>query len=528
MPDSGLPAPYLDPSQYPDYLAAQRKSALASMLMNSLQSTGQTPSDWDSMKVVPKRGLLQNVAPLVTALMANKATKDAQQAQAQYFSGLYSGGQPQASQPATQSPPVSLAPPPADPNEQSVQPLIARNGQSFSQAVGGTPPPQQQQPATGRGMVLPGMQRGQAQALLSMMGPEKYGELLASQYKPAEIEIQMRAAGIEPNSPLGRQIAQASLAKANYIAPIDARPGGTLIDPNSRQPIFTAPQNGVQTTWTQNGPVQSPVPGAVGTQAEMTGATTGAKEANTPHYEPDPFHPGQFIVSYPPTPPALSGQQGSPANAPRGTTSNTAPKVAAPSAAPTAADLEGQKEGAKSGTVYASELAKNATGATEVRRSLSELKNLSNQAGPSGLNEGKMKLGTYMIAAGMSPESVGQFLGVDVGALQAAQKQTATLAVNTIHSMTSRGTNFDLETFMRNNPNMNMADPAAFNRVVDYMDNKAKQEIAKQKDFSDWKRGHTPDEWETGHTAHWLDKQNQDIDAGRSNSRPPLSTFWKP
>jgi hypothetical protein len=269
--------------------------------------------------------------------------------------------------------------------------------------------------------------------------------------------------------------------------------------------------------------VQSVVPGAPQSQAAITGATTAAKEQNTPHYEEDPFHPGQFVASYPPTPPAL--QNGTSQGAPRGTTPNTKEQ---PRPQGTAADLEAQKEGAKSGTVYAAELAKNATGATEVRRSLSELKNLGKQAGPSGLNEGKMKLGTYMIAAGMSPESVGSFLGVDVGALQAAQKQTATLAVNTIHSMTSRGTNFDLDTFMRNNPNMNMADPAAFNRVVDYMDNKARQEIAKQKDFAEWKKGHTPDEWETGHTAHWLDKQNQDIDAGRSNSRPPLSSFVRP
>jgi hypothetical protein len=194
----------------------------------------------------------------------------------------------------------------------------------------------------------------------------------------------------------------------------------------------------------------------------------------------------------------------------------------------TAADLESQKEGAKAGQAYATELSKNATGATEVRRSLSELKNLAHRAAPNAMNEGKMKLGSYMIAAGMSPESVASFLGVDVGALQAAQKQTATLAVNTIHSMTSRGTNFDLDTFMRNNPNLNMGDPSGFDSVVDYMDNKAKQEIAKQKDFAEWKKGHTPDEWETGHTAHWLDLQNQNIDAGKSNSRPPLSSFVRP
>lgn len=70
---------------------------------------------------------------------------------------------------------------------------------------------------------------------------------------------------------------------------------------------------------------------------------------------------------------------------------------------------------------------------------------------------------------------------------------------------------------------MNMADPAAFARVADYMNNKASQDIAKQKDFANWKKtsGVTPDDWETQHTSHWLDTQNQAIDKGQSNSARP-------
>jgi hypothetical protein len=70
---------------------------------------------------------------------------------------------------------------------------------------------------------------------------------------------------------------------------------------------------------------------------------------------------------------------------------------------------------------------------------------------------------------------------------------------------------------------MNMADPAAFARVADYMNNKAGQDIAKQKDFATWKKnsGVSPDDWETQHTAHWLDMQNQAIDKGQSNSTIP-------
>jgi len=58
-----------------------------------------------------------------------------------------------------------------------------------------------------------------------------------------------------------------------------------------------------------------------------------------------------------------------------------------------------------------------------------------------------MKTGSMMIAAGVDPATVSRWLGVDIGALQAAQKTNGYIAVNTIHSMTSRGTNFDLDTF---------------------------------------------------------------------------------
>lgn len=308
MPDPGLPAPYLDPSQYPDYLDAQRKSQVASLLLNSLQSSGQTPSDWDSMKVVPKRGFMQNVAPLVTALMAAKAGRSAQDAQAQYMSGLYGGSAPQ-SQP---QPPPALAASPADPNEQSVQPVIARNGQTFQQAV--SPPAQTTRPNP---MIPPGMDQRTAQGMIALMGPEKYGEFLAQNYKPAEIESQMRAAGVDPNSMLGRQIAQQALAKANYIPPVDVRPGGTLVDPRTGQPTFSAPNNGIQTQWGPNGPQQFVVPGAPQATAAMTGAETGAKVANTPMTVPTAGggstvgYPGNLIGS----PPAL-GQPPGP-NVPR-------------------------------------------------------------------------------------------------------------------------------------------------------------------------------------------------------------------
>lgn len=520
MPDSGIQPPYLDPSQYPNYLDLQRKQMLAQMLTQTAQQSGQTPADWNSMKVVPRRSPLANVTTLASALMAGKAMQGANQAQQTYFQGLMGGG-PSSAPAAAPAPQAAPSPTPG---------IVPPNGIPGPTPGASAPSPQPPpvaaaQPAARNPMIPEGMTPQTANGLMTMMGPAEYGKaFVAPQFQPTDLEKTMRAAGIDPASGLGRQIMQQAVAKANYIAPIEERPGSVERDPLSNAVIGQNPvaPEGAVNFYDPAGKLtgQGLVPGANRAIADSNAAATAGKVSQTP-LEAGVDASGRKVYEFP-NPPAMgaaasAGTHGSPP-ATGGVNGQTA----------SAATLASQKAGGESGQAYASELAKNATGATEVRRSLSELKNLATQATPGAMNEGKMKLGSYMIAAGVSPQTTAQWLGVDVGALQAAQKQTATLAVNTIHSMTSRGTNFDLETFMRNNPNMNMADPASFQRVVDYMDNKSKQEIAKQKDFVAWKKGVSPDDWESGHTAHWLEQQNQDIDAGRSNSRPPLSSFVRP
>lgn len=484
-----LPPPMLDPSQYPSYLDAQRKAQIAQMLMSSFQQSANSPNPTTGVTgaagaVTPRRGIMQSVAPLVEALMAGKAQKGALSAQQQYMQGLYSGGQPSSA--------PSQAPPP-DPNAVGAGTVLAPPSGLVQQP--------QQNP-----MIPAGMRPGQAQQMLAMMGPEKYAEtFIAPNWKTPEIVANLRASGIDPNGPDGQAIQQATIRKGATNVQ-DVRPGSTLVDINAGgKPLFTGPDQGVNTTWGPDGkPINALIPGAAPASQAMAAAKTTGTQTSTP-IKLGTDENGKDIYGYP---------------APPG---GGAPNATAPATTASPAQVQSQKSGAEAGQTYAAELAKNATGATEVRRSISELKNLSAQATPGAANEAKAKLGAFMIAAGADPANVSRWTGVDTGALQAAQKQTATLAVNSIHSMTSRGTNFDLDTFMRNNPNMNMADPAAFARVADYMNNKASQDIAKQKDFANWKKtsGVSPDDWETQHTSHWLDTQNQSIDKGQSNSKIP-------
>jgi len=60
--------------------------------------------------------------------------------------------------------------------------------------------------------------------------------------------------------------------------PIAVAPGGTLVDPNTRQPLFTAAQNGVQTVYGPNGPQAQAVPGFAAANAAVAGAETAAQE----------------------------------------------------------------------------------------------------------------------------------------------------------------------------------------------------------------------------------------------------------
>lgn len=492
-----LPTPVFDPSAIPGYLDAQRKQQLAQMLMGNMQQASQTPDNWNSMKVVPKRGALQNISMLADALLAGKAQKDSQASTSQYLQGIYGAGQPQ--QPAPTGPGAGIIDPNAPPQAQDA-----------ARAVTNQPPQPQHAtlpPAASKNSLLPSnMSSGEAQRLYSLMGPDLFAKtFIAPRYQQPEIVAQLRSAGVDPDGPHGQAIQQAIIGKSATNVQ-DVRPGSTLFDVNAKNPLFTGPDNGVNTTWQNGAPSQALIPGAAPAVQAMAGAKTTGTQTATP-IKLGTDENGKDIYGYPAPPSAA------------------APNATAPGQTASPANVTSQQSGAKAGQDYSSELVKNATGATEVRRSIAELKNLASQATPGAANEAKAKLGAFMIAAGADPGTVSRFTGVDTGALQAAQKQTATLAVNSIHSMTSRGTNFDLDTFMRNNPNMNMSDPGAFARVADYMNNKADQDIAKQKDFAQWKKtsGISPDDWETQHTAHWLDQQNQAINAGQSNSRIPTA-----
>lgn len=549
MPDmTNVPAG-VPPEDYASFINAQRQQMLANALMQGSMAPIQQPETTPvkGLYYQPRTGGVQVAAKLAEALMGRSASDKAIKANAALQQSLNQAYAPGGQQ-TSPGIPLQAAPAPSDPNSQDVAPAVQRlPGASLAQTVQATQPTfAPQNPRNPQGLPADVVRN------LAMYDPKSYASMLQG---PEAVQL-ARAGGIDP--------ATAARAALNKATALQSRPGETVSGLQGTS-IAADPSKGVSYRMNPDGTVTSvPIANDAQIQAAREGLDTAQRNLNTPHYEPDPFHPGQVRVSYPPAGPALAGPQppalaGSPAPAPQsaGTAplapqgpagpagsgpvpppgAPQAPHPAAPpsvgsSAGNTALALEQQKQagksGAESGQNYADQLVKNAVSSTEVRRSLSELRNLSQSATPNASNAARLQGGALMVAMGMSPQTASSALGVNLDSLTAAAKQTGSLALDSIHDMTSRGTNFDLATFMKYNPNLDMATPGGFSRVLDFMDRRMQQEIAKQADFAQWSQNVPSNQWSTGHTAHWLQLQNQLINQGKTNSRPPLSSFDTP
>ena len=155
------------------------------------------------------------------------------------------------------------------------------------------------------------------------MNPQEYTKSVIAAHAPVDFAKLLQQAGIDPLSPLGRQIMQSQLAKQNYIAPINGRPGSTIRDPNDPSRIlgYDAPSiNGAFPTYGANGMPTGyqQAPGAVQAQAAMEGATAGAKAAAQAPYELVTVIDPNTGASFQQPKSTITGGAGAPAGAPSG------------------------------------------------------------------------------------------------------------------------------------------------------------------------------------------------------------------
>jgi hypothetical protein len=474
MPDptQGLPLPIgsPDPSAYSDYLNMQRQQMLADMLMGNYQRAATTPPQWDAMRAVPRRSPISNLATLGSALLGGKALHGAQQSEMGYLQDISQAG-----------------------------------SDLIGQATGKSGNP------SDYGTRMDALNRAMRFGLINPDVGKQIGEQIAAENKPADLDKTLRAAGIMPETPEYQAVMAKAAAKETYIAPISERPGAELRNPlNPGEIIGYNPQ----WEWHEN-PAKpgtgyyTHTPNPPGTSPEATGMV--------PKGTPPPGMPQ--TPAPPAAPPAATPAAQPPGKSPY---FNTAPGTYS------AGDLAAQQEMGKDGLAYAGELQANSKSALGVLRHTAEIQNLAQTAPPSAANPGRLAVGRVLVAMGADPAWVSQHMGSTadphmLAALEAAKKQTGEFALDSIHKMTSRGTNFDLQTFMGLNPNLNMGTKEGFDRVVEFINKSMGNEINRFQDFGQWRQGKSPTEWRIGHSLQWDAKERAEIAAGAANSTTPTA-----
>lgn len=249
---------------------------------------------------VPRQGAVswtQGVAKLAQALSANKLQKRADQRQmainqayASQVGNLFGGVPAKGGDPASGGGDASNGPSPSFNAAFTPQAMQAvQNGQPAPPVQEPAPEPQTYQPGP---LSLSG-NPGQDMALYAQDPQEYVKQVIATHaaaQMPTDFTKLLVQSGIDPNSPLGRTLMQSQIAKQNYVAPVNGRPGSTIRDPFNPSQIlgYDAPTiNGTFPTYGANGmPTGYQLaPGAAEAAATMEAATSGAKAAAQAPYD---------------------------------------------------------------------------------------------------------------------------------------------------------------------------------------------------------------------------------------------------
>lgn len=111
-------------------------------------------------------------------------------------------------------------------------------------------------------MTLPGLSVEQSRMALMNLGPAEYMKMYQKQFEPTDFQRNAAAAGFQPGSPEFQNVMAGNIERSNYIAPVSAAPGSTILDPKTGMPTFHAPQDGRQVRYDQQGnPTVHQVPG---------------------------------------------------------------------------------------------------------------------------------------------------------------------------------------------------------------------------------------------------------------------------
>jgi hypothetical protein len=142
------------------------------------------------------------------------------------------------------------------------------------------------QPAPGGMAGFGGVPSSAIAADLAFNNGAKIGEWVNDRSKPTDFAKQLIQSGIAEGSPLFNQLMQANVAKQNYVAPVNARPGSIIRDPFTQKPIAYNPHipDGGTPLFDASGNVVgvNALPGAADVTEGMARATAAGKNSVEP------------------------------------------------------------------------------------------------------------------------------------------------------------------------------------------------------------------------------------------------------
>lgn len=277
---------YLNPTAMlaPDVAVEQMRIQRQQDLVDAMRQMALAPT------VKPSEGgavWAQGLAKMGEALLARRSQKglDTRSIANSRALGdqLFGRSQPQGGGDPTSSAGLPPVRPQAQLTPEAQQGLNAVNAQPETQQPAPQPQQQQSYPLSLTG----NRQQDMTDYVLS---PTHFAEKLIDSHAPVDFTRLLHQSGIDPNSALGRQLMQSQVAKQNYIAPVNGRPGSTIRDPNDPSKILGYDAPTVEGAFPVYGPDGMPTgyqqaPGAAAAIGAAAGAKAGGTAAGQAPYE---------------------------------------------------------------------------------------------------------------------------------------------------------------------------------------------------------------------------------------------------
>jgi len=239
------PQPSINPftASSPDYLAAQMDLQRRQALAQALTQEGMSPIEFDPRgRISPWQGISKMASALMGGYMSQQNVQQGAKLQALANAltaqgGFGLGGSDQSSTGSGSGLQISNGPPrqapswssgasgaPADASQPSANPPVTASSHAAA-AYGASRGP----------LVMPGLSPQQSYTQY-MMNPDAYTKALIDRSdNRTEFSKTLLSMGVDPSSLLGRQLMADQAAKLNYIAPVEMRAGGGLMDARTGQ-----------------------------------------------------------------------------------------------------------------------------------------------------------------------------------------------------------------------------------------------------------------------------------------------------